>query len=133
MSRLSPHSLSPHSLSPHSPRVKFDISVVVGEKAAWLRQEFRLPPGFGLVIPVGTVPEVLMHYGLGNNERKARRFQNPWLVSIYKWMHGQMAMHAVDKLELQQYLDRKTTAKDYTMVEKFIPLPPTARNQAVGA
>jgi hypothetical protein len=109
------------------PHVQFQISVVFGEDAESLRAEFGLPDGFGLVIPVGATPLAMMHYGLASNLRRARVFRDPWIVDVYKWIHGRLAAFGVAKSELEKYLEKKTTRKRYDMVDKYISLPPTRR------
>lgn len=64
------------------------VSVVVGAAAELARREHVLPDGFGLVIPSGSRNEALIHYGLRDEDRRARRFQEPLLVQVYRDIHA---------------------------------------------
>lgn len=84
--------------------VDFKVKVLIGNKAKKAHYDFRLPEGFGLVLPVADHSIAMMHYGLTNKERRAVIFENKLLVDIYKKIHRELAFRASRRRDVEKRL-----------------------------
>lgn len=83
----------------------FKVTVLMNEEAARARQIISFPPGFGMVITRGSESSVQIHYGMMHEDRRARGFSSPAIVSVYQEIHREMARFPTPEREIAAQIE----------------------------
>lgn len=88
-------------------RFDFKICVIRGGRSKEVRDRFKLPRGFGLVLPSIKPPVSMIHFGLINHNRQAHLFNNEDVVRAYQGIFDEMWGKGEPAAVIQPELDSR--------------------------